>query len=125
MVNLLFHIISGVLGLYLAVKFVPGVEFQGQIKDLFIIGIVFGLVNFFIRPILNAIALPLRILTFGLFSLVINMLLVWLVADVLFPGEIEIKGIIPLFWTTLILWLLNFFFGVYHYKKRRKVLIEE
>ena len=117
MANLLFHVISGILGFYLAVKFVPGVEFQGQIKDLFIIGIVFGIVNFFVKPVLNIITKPLRIVTLGIAGLIINMLLVWVVADILFPTKMELHGIIPIFWTTIIIWLLNFFFGLVNSKK--------
>ncbi len=117
MVKLLFHIVSGALGLFLASRFVPGVEFTGTYKTLLIAGGILGLINFFIKPLLDKITLPLRVLTFGLFSLIINMFLVWLVADVFFPGEIEIHGLIPLFWTTLILWALNFFLGLYHSKK--------
>ena len=84
MAKLLFHIISGILGIYLAVKFVPGVEFTGNFQMLLIIGAVLGLVNFFIKPILKAISLPIRILTLGLFSLIINMAMVWLI-EILFP----------------------------------------
>ena len=124
LVKLLFHIISGILAIFLADQFVQGVEFTGTIKTLVMAGCLLGLVNFFIKPILNTITLPLRILTFGLFSLVINMLVVWIVADVLFPKEIEIRGLVPLFWTTLILWLLNFFLGLYRSKKK-KALLEE
>ena len=116
--KLFFHIISGILGLFLASRFVPGVEFTGPVKTLLIAGLILGLVNFLIKPILKTIALPLRILTLGLFSLIINMLLVWVVADILFPKEIEIKGILPLFWTTLIIWVLNFFFGLVSSKKK-------
>jgi putative membrane protein len=115
--KLLFHVISGILGLFLAVKFVPGVTFSGTIRMLFVIGAFLGLVNFSVRPILNKISLPLRILTFGLFSLVINMLLIWLVADVFFPQDIEIKGLLALLWTTLIIWVLNLFFGLTKDKK--------
>lgn len=116
--KLIFHIISGILGLYLASRFVPGVEFRGPIKTLLIAGAILGFVNFFVKPILRKITLPLRILTFGLFSLLINMLLVWIVVDILFPTEIEIRGILALFWTTLIIWALNIFFGLYPYKKK-------
>jgi uncharacterized membrane protein YvlD (DUF360 family) len=48
----------------------------------------------------------LRILTFNLFSLVIDMSMVWL-ADVLIP-ELNISGIYPLFATTLIIMIFNF-----------------
>jgi len=118
--RLLFHIFSGILGLFLAVKFVPGVEFMGSYKMLLIIGGVLGLINFFIKPILKAISLPIRILTFGLFSLVINMAMVWLV-EILFPRDLEITGLLPLFWTTVIIWALNLIFGLYSPKKKRVI----
>lgn len=117
--KILFHIISGILGLYLAARFVPGVEFMGSYKMLLLIGGILGLINFFIKPILKAISLPIRILTLGLFSLIINMAMVWLV-EILFPRDLEIKGLVPLFWTTVIIWLLNFFFGLYSQRRKKK-----
>lgn len=122
--KLIFHIISGALGLFLAAKFVPGVEFYGTFLMLLIIGGVLGLINFSLKPILKAISLPLRILTFGLFSLVINMAMVWLI-EILFPRNLEITGLLPLFWTTVIIWALNFLFGLYTPKRRRVVEITE
>jgi len=56
-----------------------------------------------------------------LFSLVMNMLMVWLV-DILFP-ELTIPGLIPLFWTTIIVWVLCFLLGLY--TPRKKVVVEE
>lgn len=108
--KLLFHIISGTLGLFLAAKFMPGVEFYGTFLNLIIVGTAIGLANFFIKPFLKAISLPIRILTLGLFSLVINMAMIWLI-EILFPEQLEIFGLIPLFWTTFIIWALNFFFS--------------
>lgn len=109
--KLLFHIFAGALGIWLAAKFVPGVEFTGPIKELLLAGAVLGLINFFIKPILRAITLPLRIITLGLFSLIINMFLIWIV-DIFFGSEFEIAGLAALFWTTLIIWALNYFFGL-------------
>ena len=114
MTRLIFYIIAGIVSLWLAVQFVPGVEFVGEFKYLLLAGLVLGLINFFIKPILTAITLPLRMLTFGLFGLVINMAIVWTI-DVIFP-ELIIKGLIPLFWTTLIVWLVSFFLGLYKSK---------
>ena len=120
MAKLLFHIISGILGIFLASRFVPGVEFRGDYKMLLIIGGALGIINFFIKPILKTISLPIRILTLGLFSLVINMALVWLI-EIFFPKELEIVGLWPLFLTTLIISILNFFFGLYNPKRKRVV----
>lgn len=114
------QIVAGILGIILAERFVGGVEFNGdlffipksqaQISNLFntlvFIGAFLGFLNFFVKPILKKIALPLRIVTFNLFSLVIAMALVW-VTDIIFP-ELIILGIIPLFWTTIIIWGLSF-----------------
>lgn len=117
MARLIFHVIIGVLSFWLAIKFVSGVMFTGGTKELLLAGCVLGLINFFIRPLLNLITLPLRILTLGLFGLVINMGIIWVV-DFFFP-ELIISGIIPLFWTTLIIWVLYCFLGFYTRKKKR------
>ena len=100
-----FKIISGVAGLWLAAQFVPGVMFTGTWKDLLIVGLVLGVINVFIKPILKLITLPLRIITLGLFSLILNVAIIWMV-DIIFP-ELIITGIMPLIWTTLIIWAIG------------------
>lgn len=115
-VKLFLHIVSGILGLFIAAKLVPGVDFFGSYFMLGVVGVIIGLANFFIKPILKAVSLPIMILTLGIFSLVINMALVWLIADVIFSDVLEISGIIPLFWTTAIIWLLNFILGLHNKK---------
>jgi len=117
--KLIFHVISGILGLYLALRIVPGVYFMGTYKMLLIIGSILGFINCFIKPIIKAISLPVRIITLGIFGLIINMAMVWLV-EILFPRDLEIRGLIPLFWTTVIIWLLNFFFGLYDQSRKKK-----
>ncbi|GAI26785.1 unnamed protein product [marine sediment metagenome] len=133
--RLILQIIAGILGIFLATKFVPGVslevipgqsslfgiEFTTSWQILLLIGSALGLINFFIKPVLKMITLPLRILTFGLFSLVINMVMVWTV-DILFP-ELVIQGIIPLFWLSIIIWGVSLLLGLY--QPRRRVVVEE
>ena len=115
--KLLFHIVSGILGLFLAARFIPEVEFIGSYNILIIIGGTLGIINFLIKPVLRAISLPIRMLTLGIFSLIINMGMVWLI-EILFPKNLEITGLLPLFLTTIIIWSLNFFFGTYSPKKK-------
>ncbi len=109
--RLLGNIIVGFLALYLASLLLPGVKIQGsfeeQIKTLLFAGITLGLVNFFIKPIVNLITFPLRLITFGLFSIVVNMAMIWIV-DVFFP-EIDINGLWNLFGTALIVGILSLF----------------
>lgn len=113
--RLILQIIAGILGLWLAIRFIPRVEFADSWQILILAGLVLGLINFFIKPILKVITLPLRILTFGLFSLVINMGTVWIVT-LIFP-EIKISGILSLFLTSLIIWGLNLLFPLFVPKK--------
>lgn len=119
--KLIFQMIAGVAGFWLADKYVPGVEFSGEIKYLAMAGAFLGLINYFIKPVVKAITLPLRVITLGIFTWLINMAAVWAV-DIFFP-ELIIEGIIPLFWTTLIVWVVSFFLGLYN--PRKKVVMEE
>ena len=105
MLRLLSAVISGIVGLWLADLFVMGVEITGSWKALLVMGSILGLINFFIKPILKLVTLPLRLLTLGLFGLVINIAIVWAV-DIAFTGLV-ITGLMPLLWTTLIVWGLG------------------
>jgi putative membrane protein len=99
------YIIGSSIALLIATKIVPGVNYSGSFAILTLAGFCIALLNLAIAPILKILSLPLRILTFNLFSLVIDMSMVWL-ADVL-VGELQIVGILPLFWTTIIIMILN------------------
>ncbi len=116
MYKLLAQIVAGIAGFWLADRFISGVTFSGEIKKLLLAGCVLGLINFFIKPVLKLITLPLRIITFGLFSLVINALMVWAV-NAIFP-ELSISGIFPLIWTTLIIWIISLLLGIFKPRRR-------
>ena len=119
--SLVMQIFAGILGLFLATQFIPGVEFIGNWQIIVLAGFILGLINFFIKPILKMITSPLRMLTFGLFGLVINMAIIWVI-DILFV-EIIIQGIISLFYATLLIWLVSFLLGLY--KPNNKTIIEQ
>ncbi|MBI2042220.1 MAG: phage holin family protein [Candidatus Nealsonbacteria bacterium] len=104
--NFILKTLAGLAGLWLAIQFVDGVSFYGSWQDLLVAGLILGGLNAFVKPILTAVTLPLRILTLGIFSLIINMGIVWAV-DIFFP-ELIITGILPLLWTTLIIWAIGF-----------------
>jgi len=118
MKKLLSQILAASLGLWLATMFVDGVamavyadsKFLGfaitaQWQMFLVLGAVLGLLNYFVGPILKSIALPLQIITFGLFSFVINGGFIWFL-DMVFD-ELKVPWMWPLIWTTLIIWALN------------------
>ncbi len=103
--NFLLQIAVGVLGFFIADYFLEGV-FIEDTRHLFYVGISLGLINFFIRPLLNLLTLPFRILTLGLFSFLINIAIVWL-AQAMFT-EVIIEGLATIVYVTLIIWILEF-----------------
>jgi len=108
--NLAINVISSVIGLFLVVRFVPGVSFSGGFLEILLFGSIMGLINSFVRPILKILTFPLNIITLGLFGLVLNLFLVWLVIDVL--STIELTGLFPLIFTTLIIWVIHLIIGL-------------
>lgn len=73
------------LALYVAVNVIPGIRFERGPVALLIVAALFGIVNSALRPILTLLTCPLVIVTLGLFTFVINALLLlftaWLSAQ--------------------------------------------
>lgn len=87
-------LVSGV-AIIITAYLLPGVTVAGFFAAL-VTALILGLVNAFIRPVLILFTLPLNILTLGLFTLVINALLVMLAAAII-PG-FAVRG----FWWALL-----------------------
>lgn len=89
---------------------VSGIEVKSFYIAL-VTALILGLVNAIIRPIIKIFTLPITILTLGLFSLVINALLFWLVST--FIQGFEVADFKAAFWGALIMsivsWLVSFF----------------
>jgi len=90
--------------LLVVANLVRGVRVEGWGAAL-LGALVLGLVNAFVRPVMVLLTLPLTALTFGLFLLVVNAGVLWLVAA-LAPG-IHVRGFGPAFVGSLLLTLLN------------------
>jgi putative membrane protein len=69
-----------------AVVLQPHIHYDNQLSNLLIASLLLGILNAFVRPILMLIALPLLIFTLGLFTLVINALLLYFVGFLLKPS---------------------------------------
>jgi len=68
----------------------PGLGFSGNIVNLLIVAVIFGLVNALIRPIVKLLTLPINVATLGLFTLVINALM--LIITVWLSGTLTLEG---------------------------------
>ncbi|MBU8829383.1 phage holin family protein [Mycolicibacterium goodii] len=72
------------LALWVVTLIVPGMSFVGgdstmaRIAIIFVVAVIFGLVNAIIKPIVQILSIPLYILTLGLFHIVVNALMLWI-----------------------------------------------
>jgi putative membrane protein len=76
--SLLLHWLLNAAALWVAALLLPGLDFQGTIVQLLLVAAVFGIVNSLLRPILTVLTCPLIVITLGLFTLVINALMLML-----------------------------------------------
>lgn len=80
--KLILNILISGLAVFLSAYLLPGVEVDGFLTAI-LVAVVLGLVNAVIKPIFVLFTLPINILTLGLFTFVINALLVMLVSVVI------------------------------------------
>jgi putative membrane protein len=95
--------------LWVATRIVDGVSFDGDWISFFGVALVFGVINAFIRPLAKILTFPLIILTFGIFALVINGLMLLLtsrLSDALGFG-FHVAGFGPAFWGALVVSIVS------------------
>ena len=82
---LLRAVVTG-FALWVVTLVVSGISFVGgdttweKIGIIFVVALIFGLVNAIIKPIVQIVSIPLYILTLGLFHIVINAFMLWITA---------------------------------------------
>ncbi|WP_025762994.1 phage holin family protein [Dyadobacter tibetensis] len=77
--SLIIRLLISTLAVLVASNLVPGVHVDGTITAV-IVALVLAFLNTFIRPVVQILALPLTILTLGLFYFVVNVLMILLAA---------------------------------------------
>lgn len=93
--NILINLLISALAVAIAAYITPGASVDGYLTAI-VVAVVLAIVNSTIGPLLKILTLPLNILTLGLVSLIINVLMVLLVAKIV-PG-FGLDG----FWTALV-----------------------
>jgi putative membrane protein len=76
--SLLLHWLLTAAALWVAAAIIPGLDFNGGPGRLLLVAAVFGIINSTLRPLLTILTCPLIVLTLGLFTLVINALMLQL-----------------------------------------------
>ncbi len=114
--RLVISILINAAALCVAARFVPGIHI-GDWRSVLATALIFGFVNALIRPVLKLLSCPIIVLTLGLFTLVLNALMLELTA---WFGrhlgiDFSVEGFVPAFVgallisivSTLLSWILN------------------
>ncbi|MFA6897756.1 MAG: phage holin family protein [Patescibacteria group bacterium] len=113
--ELIISILTNAVAIYVAGQVVPGFVVQeNSFWVLATAGFIFGLINFFVKPILKLLSLPAIFLTFGLFTILINVAMLFLLDY--FVAAIQIEGFWAAFFAMLVISAVNIFIGFFSKK---------
>lgn len=105
---LILRLLINAAALLVLPQLIGGIEVNGWYTAL-IAAAILGILNTVIRPVVQILALPISILTLGLFALVINALFFWFVAT--FVDGFIVRGFWPALWGSLFMsvvsWITN------------------
>ena len=108
MIRAILQVLLNGAALYLAAQIVPGITYQGGLGYLLLAGLVVGLVNLLVKPLVTFFSLPFVLITLGLFYLVINGFMLK-IADWLLSG-LEVRGFVAAILGGLVIAVVNWIF---------------
>ena len=103
--KLLVQVLLNGIALLVAANIVPGIHWQGGVLYLFLAGLVFGLINLLVKPVVTILSIPLIVVTLGLFFLVVNALMLGLAAWLL--DGLAVDGWVPALAGGIVIALFN------------------
>lgn len=134
MIDLLVKVLINAVGVWAAIQVVPQIDFAfgNDWWKLLAVALILALVNTYVKPILKALSFPITLLSLGLFSLVLNALLLLLVAFVSdqlslgfsidrFPPELTADAFIGALFGSIIISIVSTVLGMVN--TSRKVVV--
>lgn len=116
--SLIIRLIVNAIALWVATLIVSGVELEGgstqdRVITLLVVAVIFAVVNVVVRPIVNILSLPLYVLTLGLFTFVVNALMLLLTSWI--ADQFDVPFNVDGFWSAIlgglvisfVSWILN------------------
>lgn len=112
MARFLVQVVINAIALYVAASVVTGAEITSDLINVLIVALIFGGLNALVRPVLSIITCPAYILTLGLFTFVMNVIILnileWLSTIILGSAAITFDGFWPALWTGILVSIVSF-----------------
>ena len=103
--HIVLHLAANALAILAADYLIQRFSFTGNFKDLIILAAILTAINTFIRPFIKLILSPFILITFGLLSIVINAIILYILD--IFQNTITIEGYKSLLLGTLLISATN------------------
>jgi len=109
------RILITAIALWAATRLVSGITYHGSWLGLAGVALVFGVLNSFVRPILTFLAFPLLIVTLGLFTFVLNAVMLMLTSALSSKLGIDfhVAGFWAAFWGAIVVGIVSFLLSVF------------
>ena len=79
--SFIIRLLVNAAALWVATRIVPGVSFDSGVGPFLVVALLFGVINATLRPLTKILTFPLILLTLGIFALVVNGLMLWLLSS--------------------------------------------
>ena len=96
MLNLVIRLVINAVGLWVADGLVVVIHLTNEVGGLLFVALIFGLINALIKPIIDFFTCPFYVLTLGLFTFIVNALLLMLTGQ-LSGGRLEVDSFLAAF----------------------------
>ncbi|MBA7667670.1 hypothetical protein ES703_75767 [subsurface metagenome] len=90
---------------FLPFIYISGDTIWDKFKLSFLAGLLLGLLNLLVKPIVKILSLPINILTLGIFNIIINAGMLWIV-DSIIKG-LEIEGFWGYVWSSIVISIIS------------------
>jgi putative membrane protein len=119
---IVWRLLINAAALWAATRIIPGISFNGEWSTLIVVALIFGVLNASVRPLLWFMTLPLLIVTLGLFTFVLNALMLWLtgaVSDWLGLG-FQVEGFGAAFLGAVVVSVVSFMLSLFVASSKRQ-----
>ncbi|HEY6398797.1 MAG TPA: phage holin family protein [Solirubrobacteraceae bacterium] len=119
--RVLVTLVTNCAGLALAAALIPSISYHHRVGTLLLAGLILGIVNIALRPLVILLTLPAVILSFGVALLFINALMLWLTSRLV--SGFQVGGFVATVEGAVLLWLVNMALAPWaraHHRRRRK-----
>ncbi|CAN5683962.1 hypothetical protein BH23GEM11_BH23GEM11_01600 [soil metagenome] len=108
--NLVIRIFMNAVALWAAAQIVGGITLSDAFWPVVLVAAVFGLVNGLIRPLVMLLSFPIVVLTLGLFTLVVNALMLLLTAALL--DALTVEGFLAALLGSIVISVVSLLFSI-------------